>query len=1175
MSRWAFTRAERGFTTYTVVVPVPAATPLGAYCAYGTVTVGFSDGLTLSASGDTVVCIVAQAPGQPTVPRLSLTLLSDSAPRVAPGDMTVARYLVKNNDPIRSVSLTAIAGSRQSAVRPQGANELQGVFAISNPFGDDFPILFNPGNSCIPLPSHPYTQQPISNALPVLAPGQSSIVTVGMRSYGQCANGSCSESTLRVTGVFADNTPALGCAGMALVVDASVPSGTCAGAVNDCNHNGIPDAVDIANGTSQDRNFNSMPDECEQVIVIPGATSVTPSSTSPGAPIVVRAAFTETVPLSIVWANGIVLSRSGFFWQGSIPADTRPGPQTVYFLGKDQLGGLTTQIAIYQVVPPPRPPVTINEWLASPEPPQLDFIELFNASASPFDLSGYFLTDDLLNPTKFSIPSGTVIAAGGFLAFDQTQLGFSLSGAGESVGLSTPGGVMIDSFTFGSQLTGVSQGRWPNGGPNIYSMRPTPKASNIPLVITGQPSDQTVAVGAPATFRVVAMGLSPFTYQWFKNGEGIAGATADNYTIANVQASDAGKFFVRVTHAAGNLDSRVAILVVQPPSVIVSEAFSPSGNLTPPNAVYSSPANAGAVSFPNGIVIRNISHGRLSFHPPPPVLNGTQTYSSGGEVRFELSLNGGSTFTPVTAPADVVVRQTTSADDGTARLFRTEMISLNIAGGNLPAGVRVRESPTLVSPGQAASRLVPTGGAVVSGFFDVLLEVSLNNGATWTPATIPARIVLGIESPENLSVTANASPPNFSDNGPPGATPQTNVNGLIIQHVRLRRLALTPTLPPPGGSLVYTSTLKALLDISINGGVSFSEISTPGSISVRLTGVKDDGASRFFDTEVISLDITGGTFPVGLRIRESPTLASRGRATSRAMPGGGAMISAFFDVITEISADGGVSWTPGLAPLRAERTEEAPENFSASQNLSPAAGSYASSLSASPITFGDGRFVGNLIVYDLSPHPAAPPLGGSLVHILPASPAQFRLSLDGERSDSNILATALPVMKITHVLDLGASQFFDLELLALDISGGTLPTGTRLRISPVKPSLGQGTMRRTPLPHPGGSAGDYLISGFFDVWTEFSANNGATWTPATSSLRLKLASRRPLIERSATNVLLLWSSGEFCLQGATRLETRMTNTVWTLLPGPSAISLPATGAQRFFRMIAPCPPSSP
>jgi Protein of unknown function (DUF642)/HYR domain len=36
--------------------------------------------------------------------------------------------------------------------------------------------------------------------------------------------------------------------------------------MNDCNHNGIPDAVDIATGRSADLNFNGLPDECESFV---------------------------------------------------------------------------------------------------------------------------------------------------------------------------------------------------------------------------------------------------------------------------------------------------------------------------------------------------------------------------------------------------------------------------------------------------------------------------------------------------------------------------------------------------------------------------------------------------------------------------------------------------------------------------------------------------------------------------------------------------------------------------------------------------------------------------------------------------------------------------------------------------------------------------------------------
>lgn len=366
-------------TLYMLGLPVPAATPFGAYCVVGTATVTFSDGTVLSQTGDSVVCVVEPAPGRPGVPRLGLELISESFPHMAAGDQTLARYRVVNNDPSNSVTLTAFATSRQAAVRPQGGNEAQGIFSIASPFGDDFPIMFNPGTNCIPLPPHPYTQIEATNALPVLGPGQSNIITVGIRSYGQCADGSCSESTLRVSGTFSDGRPALACAGMTLFVDNSRPSQNWASSVNDCNQNGIPDALDIAARRSADANFNALPDECESAISTPTFASATPNLAQPGQPIFAQVAFNEVFPMQTVWANGIPLVRTQQFglpfWVGTIPADTRPGPQTVYFFGKDTRGVAATYIALYTVQAP-----------ASQHDFEAQGLEITQVSAGRYDL---------------------------------------------------------------------------------------------------------------------------------------------------------------------------------------------------------------------------------------------------------------------------------------------------------------------------------------------------------------------------------------------------------------------------------------------------------------------------------------------------------------------------------------------------------------------------------------------------------------------------------------------------------------------------------------------------------------------------------------------------------------------------------------------------------------------
>jgi hypothetical protein len=46
-----------------------------------------------------------------------------------------------------------------------------------------------------------------------------------------------------------------------------------------------------------------------------------------------------------------------------------------------------------------------------------DWIELYNSATTAADISGYFLSDDEMNPTKWEIPAGTIIPANGFLLF--------------------------------------------------------------------------------------------------------------------------------------------------------------------------------------------------------------------------------------------------------------------------------------------------------------------------------------------------------------------------------------------------------------------------------------------------------------------------------------------------------------------------------------------------------------------------------------------------------------------------------------------------------------------------------------------------------------------------------------------------------------------------------------
>jgi hypothetical protein len=92
---------------------------------------------------------------------------------------------------------------------------------------------------------------------------------------------------------------------------------------------------------------------------------------------------------------------------------------------------------------------------------------------------------------------------------------------------------------------------------------------NVSPTIAAQPQNQSVVVGANASFFVTAGGTAPLGYQWLFNGVAINGATGSSYTRSGVQTNDAGNYSVVVTNVAGSVTSANALLTVLPPAPVV------------------------------------------------------------------------------------------------------------------------------------------------------------------------------------------------------------------------------------------------------------------------------------------------------------------------------------------------------------------------------------------------------------------------------------------------------------------------------------------------------------------------------------------------------------------------------------------------------------------------------
>jgi hypothetical protein len=137
------------------------------------------------------------------------------------------------------------------------------------------------------------------------------------------------------------------------------------------------------------------------------------------------------------------------------------------------------------VFPDPLEKVVINEFLAHTDEPLLDYIELYNHSNESVDLSGAFLSDRP-HVNKFQIPAGTILPPRGFVVFDEIELGFALSAAGEAIYFTNPENTrVIDAIRFGAQANGISMGRHPDGAPEFHLLAAlTPGGPNASLWIS-------------------------------------------------------------------------------------------------------------------------------------------------------------------------------------------------------------------------------------------------------------------------------------------------------------------------------------------------------------------------------------------------------------------------------------------------------------------------------------------------------------------------------------------------------------------------------------------------------------------------------------------------------------------------------------------------------------------
>ena len=229
----------------------------------------------------------------------------------------------------------------------------------------------------------------------------------------------------------------------------------------------------------------------------------------------------------------------------------------------------------------------------------------------------------------------------------------------------SPGLGDMHSFTFS-----VSRSRWffhnefgsifrPTGGPDetVGSAKASfTTEAGYPAILV-EPVNQVSYPSSNVTFRVVASGAEPFTYQWLFNGSPLPDATGSTLVLSDIETNAMGFYSVEVSNPVGTVVSRRALLTIYSVPQVVSQPRSVSA-FPGTNVFFSISLNAAApIRYQwhfNGVPLSGATNAFLQLTNVQPVLNGFYSVavsnrfgsliSSNAELNVVVPVDDGSVF---------------------------------------------------------------------------------------------------------------------------------------------------------------------------------------------------------------------------------------------------------------------------------------------------------------------------------------------------------------------------------------------------------------------------------------------------------------------------------------------------------------------------------------------------
>lgn len=139
-----------------------------------------------------------------------------------------------------------------------------------------------------------------------------------------------------------------------------------------------------------------------------------------------------------------------------------------------------------------------------------------------------------------------------------------------------------------------------------------------------------------------------------------------------------------------------------------------------------------------------------------------------------------------------------------------------------------------------------------------------------------------------------------------------------------------PQPGPVGEQEIFFSTLAGGAQVCPPGTGSGGcgpaiDFELQGPVETHVFDKDPTDTTGSWDTEMVSMSLSGNVGGNPVLIQESPTLPSTGHTTVTDIGGGQFRIDSFFDVFTELSLDNGTTWIPSSGSTHVVLTPQVPE----------------------------------------------------------------------------------------------------------------------------------------------------------------------------------------------------------------------------------------------------------